>query len=78
MWKKIVDNIVFPLMVTAIIALFGLSYTVAALDYRQDTQDKTISDMKIEQDKTTIEIKSDLKVIRCLVGDKVSCKSLKN
>lgn len=61
--KTLLDKIIFPLVVLAIVALFGAYSRLQAVE----TDVKTLKGALEEYGK-------DLKVIRCLNGDKITCK----
>ena len=61
--KTLLDKILFPLLVIAIVGLFGAYARLQAVEQKTITLEEKLTEFGV-----------DLKVLRCLNGDKVTCK----
>lgn len=61
--KTLLDKILFPLLVIAIVGLFGAYARLQAVEQKAQTLEEKLTEFGV-----------DLKVLRCLAGDKITCK----
>ncbi len=61
--KTLLDKILFPLLVIAIVGLFGAYARLQAVETKAQTLEEKLD-----------EFGKDLKVLRCLSGDRITCK----
>ena len=61
--KSLAHKIVVPLIVAGLLTLFGMYSRITAVELEQKDHNRKFD-----------EISKDLKVIRCLTGDKITCK----